>query len=390
MNITDSIFYVGVNDQDLDLFEGQYPLKQGVTYNSYLIMDDKITIMDTVDRRKQTQWLKNLEDILDGQEPDYLVVSHMEPDHGACVQVLTEKYPDIQLVGNIKTFQMIDEYFELAPSVCRVQVKEGETLNLGHHTLQFMMAPMVHWPEVMMTYIQEDQILMTADAFGTFNDNDHPWVEEGRRYYTNIVGKYGLQVQNVLKKVKTLDIQMICPLHGPVLKDDLSQYLRYYQLWSSYEPEDSAVLIACASIHGNTMETVHELKVELEKQGEKVIVRDLCREDVSEVVADAFRYDRLVLASSSYDGGMFCPMEQFLHHLKSKNFQNRSVAFIQNGTWAPSATKAMKDILDSMKKMTYLEPEITIRGAMKKTDQDTLKILCQAIMEGGCKDEVCV
>lgn len=389
MHITKYIDYVGVNDEDLDLFEGQYPLRQGVTYNSYVILDEKVAIMDTVDRRKKDEWLKNVEIALQGRLPNYLIVSHMEPDHGACVQILSEKYPEMKIVGNVKTFAMIDEYFNHELNE-RVLVKEGETLSLGHQTLQFMMAPMVHWPEVMMTYIQEDHILFTADAFGTFNDDTNSWEYEARRYYTNIVGKYGLQVQNVLKKVKNLDIQMICPLHGPVLKENLQQCIRYYQLWSTYEPEESGILIACASIHGNTMECVQLLKEELEKQNENVIVRDLCREDVSYVVADAFRYDRLILASSSYDGGMFCPMEQFLHHLKSKNFQKRPIAFIQNGTWAPSATKAMKEVLDTMKSIYYVEPEVTIRGSLKQEDEHILKNLAKSLGEGGCIDEICV
>ncbi len=389
MKLTDSIYEIVAKDEELDLFEGQYPLKQGVTYNSYIIKDDKIAIMDTVDRRKKEIWLKEVEETLHGQSPDYLVVSHMEPDHGACIQEICEKYPDIQLVGNIKTFQMIDEYFDVNSQIKRIQVKEGETLELGHHTLTFIMAPMVHWPEVMMTYVQEEKLLFSADAFGTFQDDKHPWVNEARRYYTNIVGKYGMQVQNVLKKIKAFDVQMICPLHGPVLKDDLLQYIRYYQLWSSYEPEESGVLIACASIHGHTMEAVQFLKEELEKHGENVIICDLCREDVSYAVADAFQYDRLVLAASSYDGGMFCPMEEFLHHLKSKNFQNRLVAFIENGTWAPCASKAMKEIVSTMKNMDDLG-SITIKGAMKKENQEALRELSLKIVDGGCVDEACV
>lgn len=390
MKITDKIIGVGVNDETLDLFEGQYPLKEGVTYNSYVILDDKIAILDTVDRRKKDEWLNNIEKTLGTHQPEYLIVSHMEPDHGACIQVLAQTYPNIKIVGNVKTFSMIDEYFELSDDIERVLVKEGETLSLGHHTLQFMMAPMVHWPEVMMTYILEEKMIFTADAFGTFNDSSHPWVDEARRYYTNIVGKYGLQVQNILKKLQSFDIQTICPLHGPILQDNLKQYIHYYQLWSAYLPEESGVLIACASIHGHTMDAALFLKEELEKQGEYVVLRDLCREDVSYVVADAFCYDRIVLAASSYDGGMFSPMEQFLHHLKSKNFQKRTMALIQNGTWAPSASQAMKSQLDTMKEICYVEPSITIRGSLKSQDFTNLKTLSQAILEGGCQDEICV
>ncbi|WP_028043117.1 FprA family A-type flavoprotein [Candidatus Stoquefichus massiliensis] len=390
MNVTDSIKYIGVYDKDLDLFEGQYPLSHGVTYNSYMIMDEKIAIMDTVDRRGKDAWLANLEKALAGRNPDYLIVSHMEPDHGACVQIAAKKYPHMKIVGNVKTFTMIDEYFELNDQTKRVLVKEGDTLELGKHILQFMMAPMVHWPEVMMTYDQTENILFSADAFGTFYDDTHPWINEARRYYTNIVGKYGLQVKNVLKKAQKLKIDMICPLHGPVLKEDIAQYIRYYELWSTYTPEESGILIACASIHGHTMEAAQILASLLEEQGEKVILRDLSRTDVSYVIADAFMYDRIVLAASSYDGGVFCPMEQFIHHLKSKNFQNRSIAFIENGTWAPSANKAMKEVLDCLKGLDYMEPSITIRGALKEESVEELKSLAKIIMEGGCIDEVCV
>ena len=389
MEICKDIYYVGVNDQALDLFEGQYPLKQGVTYNSYVIKDEKIVIMDTVDKRAQDIWMENIEEVLKDREPDYLVVSHMEPDHGACIQVLAEKYPNIQIVGNMKTFQMIDQFFCLDSQIKRIQVKEGDTLSLGRYTLQFMMAPMVHWPEVMMSYLVEAKLVFSADAFGTFNDDQNPWVEEARRYYSNIVGKYGLQVQNVLKKLKGLDIETICPLHGPVLKENLMQYLRYYQLWSSYQSEEAGVLIVCASIHGHTYEAAQFLKAELEKHGEKVILRNLCHEDISEVIGDAFCYDRLVLAASSYDGGVFAPMDDFLHHLKNKNFQNRPVAYIENGSWAPCATRTMKDITSTMKNMGDLG-NVTIKGAMKKADEDNLIQLALAIMEEGCLDEACM
>jgi len=390
MNVTDSIINIGVYDKDLDLFEGQYPLKRGVTYHSYVILDDKITIMDTVDRRAKEEWLKNLDKVLHGKEPDYLVVSHMEPDHGACVQILCEKYPKLTIVGNVKTFMMIDEYFELPTSTKRLMVKEGDTLELGKHILQFMMAPMVHWPEVMMSYEISEKILFSADAFGTFESENEDWTFEARRYYANIVGKYGIQVQNVLKKVNTLKVLKICPLHGTILKDHLEEYIHYYQLWSTYTPEESGIVIACASIHGHTMDAVRYLQHILEESGETVIVYDLCRQDLSEVVAAVFRFDRIVFAASSYDAGVFCPMEELLAHMKSKNIQKRSVGFIENGTWAPSAYKTMKTILETMKSLEYIEPVITLRGAMKEKDKVLLQEFAKAIREGGCQDEICM
>lgn len=391
MKITDSLVYVGVEDQTLDLFEGQYPIPHGITYNSYVILDEKIAIMDTVDKRGQEAWLKNVEDVLKDRIPDYLVVSHMEPDHGASVQILSEKYPSMKIVGNMKTFTMMEQFFHTDFPQQKVVVKEGDTLCLGKHTLQFIMAPMVHWPEVMMTYEQYEKILFSADAFGTFGSSqDVTWEEEARRYYFNIVGKYGVQVQNVLKKAKALDIQMICPLHGPVLTDDLEQYIHYYCLWSQYQPEENGILIAYASIYGNTKNAVMYLADLLQQQGETVVLHDLSRTDVSYVVADAFRYDRLILASSSYDGGVFCPMETLLNHLKSKNFQNRDIALIENGTWAPSAIKVMKGILEPMKNIRIMEPSITIRSTLSEKNKEELQILLESIMEGGCKNAICV
>lgn len=390
MNVTESIINVGAYDKDLDLFEGQYPLRHGVTYHSYVILDQKIAILDTVDQRAQSEWLEHLEKVLNEKVPDYLIVSHMEPDHGACIQVLCEKYPEITIVGNVKTFMMIDEYFELPQTTQRLVVKEGDTLKLGHHILQFIMAPMVHWPEVMMSYEKTNQILFSADAFGTFEDENGEWLPEARRYYTNIVGKYGIQVQNVLKKAATLEIAKICPLHGPILEADLEKYMRYYQLWSTYTPEESGVLIACASIYGHTMEAALELKKLLEEAGETVVLYDVCRTDPAEIIADMFRYDRLVLAASSYDGGVFAPMETLIAHMKGKNLQNRCIGFIENGSWAPSAYRTMKASLDTMKNMEYVEPVVTIKGAMKEKDCQLLKELAQNICKGGCQNEICM
>lgn len=389
MTQTNAIFEVGFNDQTLDLFEGQYPLKNGVTYNSYIIMDDKIAIMDTVDIRAKETWLKNISEVLRDGQPDYLVVSHMEPDHGACLKVLLERYPQMTVVGNVKTFQMIHQFFEFTQPIKELVVKDGDLLDLGHHTLQFIMAPMVHWPEVMMSYEKQDKVLFSADAFGTFNDANEGWLKEARRYYTNIVGKYGMQVQNVLKKVSKLEVEAIYPLHGPVLKAPLAQYIRYYQLWSSYTPEQDGVLIVCASIHGHTQKAVQYLKEILERAGETVIIHDLRKTDLSEVVADAFCYDRLVLAASSYDGGVFSPMEDFLHHLKNKNFQNRTVALIQNGSWAPSAARAMTMVLEQMKAIEILNPIVTIKGAMKAADQVAMQNLADQLFEEGCQGENC-
>lgn len=389
MKVTDTVFNVGVYDATLDLFEGQYPLKEGVTYNSYVILDDQIAILDTVDQRAIEEWLAHLDCLLADRQPSYLIVSHMEPDHGAGLERLVEKYPDITIVGNAKTFQMIDQFFTFAKPYQRLLVKEGDELVLGRHTLQFILAPMVHWPEVMMSYEKQEKILFSADAFGTFHDSSRAWIEEARRYYCNIVGKYGMQVQTVLKKAAKLDFETICPLHGPVLKDDLSGYLRAYQLWSTYTPEKNGVLLACASIHGHTWAAVESLKSQLEMQDDEVEVVDLNRVDVSEAVAKAFQYDRLVLAASSYDGGVFTPMADFLTHLKSKNFQRRCVGLIQNGSWAPSAAKTMQSLLEGMKEMEILEPVVTIKGALKPEQQSDLERLAKHLMTCGCQGEDC-
>ena len=375
VTITDSILYVGVDDKTIDLFESQYEVPNGISYNSYVILDEKVALMDTVDSRATEEWLDNLDKALDGRGVDYLVVSHMEPDHAGNIKNLIDRYPDMQIVGNAKTFAMIPQFFDVDITKRSVVVKEGDTLSLGKHTLQFFMAPMVHWPEVMVAYEQSEKILFSADGFGKFGalDTDEAWTCEARRYYFNIVGKYGAQVQALLKKAATLDIQMICPLHGPILKEDLGYYIGKYDIWSKYEPEDEGVFIAYASIHGNTAKAAKKLAEMLEEKGAKrVAIADLARDDMAEAVEDAFRHDKLVLASSTYDGGLFPCMEDFLSHLKSKNFQKRTVALMENGTWAPMAAKKMREYLEGMKEITICEPVVTIKSAMK---EDTLKVM---------------
>ena len=381
--ITEDIRYIGVNDHDIDLFEGQHQVPNGISYNSYVIMDEKIAIMDTVDKRKQTEFLGNLETALAGRTPDYLVISHMEPDHASSIQAVVERYPEITLVGNAKTFPMLKLYFDLDTSRV-LTVKEGDTLKLGRHELTFIMAPMVHWPEVMVTYESSEKILFSADGFGKFGALDYEdpegWACEARRYYFNIVGKYGAPVQALLKKAAGLDIQTICPLHGPVLKENLGYYIGLYDTWSSYKPEDKGVLVAYASIHGNTAKAAQKFAEMLRAKGvEKVSVMDLSRDDMAEVVEDAFRYDRMVLAAASYDGGVFPCMQDFLHHLQSKAFQNRTVGIIENGTWGPTAGRTMKGILETMKNIIIVEPMVTIRSAMKESDLPAMEALADVI-----------
>lgn len=383
ITITDSIIYVGVDDKTLDLFESQYIIPNGVSYNSYVILDEKITIMDTVDARKTEEWLQNVEQTLAGKTPAYLVVSHMEPDHAASIQILMDKYPEMQVVGNAKTFAMIPQFFNVDLTGRTVTVKEGDTLNLGKHTLQFFMAPMVHWPEVMVAYEQAEKILFSADGFGKFGalDTDEPWTCEARRYYFNIVGKYGVQVQALLKKAATLDIQMICPLHGPILKEDLGYYIGKYDIWSKYEPEDEGVFIAYASIHGNTAKAAKKLAEMLEEKGAKrVAIADLSRDDMAEAVEDAFRHDKLVVAASTYDGGLFPCMEDFLLHLKAKNYQKRTVVLMENGSWAPMAAKKMTAILENMKEITICEPVVTIKSTMSEDNLKTMEELAEKLI----------
>lgn len=383
--ITDSIIYVGADDTTLDLFESQYVVPEGVSYNSYVIKDEKTTIMDTVDKRATDEWFANVEKALGDKKPEYLVVSHMEPDHAANIQKAAEKYPDMKIIGNAKTFSMMGQFFKLDLSDRKVEVKEGDTISLGKHTLQFFMAPMVHWPEVMVTYEQSEKILFSADGFGKFGalslTEGEDWACEARRYYFNIVGKYGAQVQALLKKAAALDIAMICPLHGPILKEDLAYYIEKYNTWSSYKPEDKGILVAYASIHGNTAEAAKALGGILEKKGApKVVVSDLSREDMAEVIEDAFRYDKMIVAAATYDGGVFPVMEDFLHHLKSKNYQNRVVGIMENGTWAPMAAKQMKAMLDEMKNLNICEEVITIRSTMNDETMAAMDKLADEIL----------
>ena len=383
ITITDSILYVGVDDKTLDLFESQYIIPNGVSYNSYVIMDEKITIMDTVDARKTDEWLQNVEQVLGGKTPAYLVVSHMEPDHASNIQILMDKYSEMQVVGNAKTFAMIPQFFDVDLTGRTVTVKEGDTLSLGTHTLQFFMAPMVHWPEVMVAYEQKEKVLFSADGFGKFGalDVDEAWTCEARRYYFNIVGKYGAQVQALLKKAATLDIQMICPLHGPILKEDLGYYIGKYDIWSKYEPEDEGVFIAYASIHGNTAKAAKKLAEMLKEKGAKrVAIADLSRDDMAEAVEDAFRHDKLVVASSTYDGGLFPCMEDFLSHLKAMNYQKRTVALMENGSWAPMAARKMSAILETMKDITICEPVVTIKSTMSEDNLKTMEELAEKLI----------
>ena len=387
VTISDSVKYIGVDDKDIDLFENQYIVPEGVSYNSYLIMDEKVCLMDTVDARKTTEWEKNLIDTLDGRKLDYLVVQHLEPDHSGSILKVLELFPDVTIVANAKTFSMLPQFFDINPDIKTLVVKEGDTLSLGTHTLSFVMAPMVHWPEVMMTYEVSWKILFSADGFGKFGAldcEDDDWACEARRYYFNIVGKYGAPVQGLLKKAAALDIQTICPLHGPVLKENLGYYIGLYDTWSSYKPEDKGIFIACASIHGNTMVAAQKLAEILKAKGEeKVVVSDICREDIAECVEDAFRYDRIVLAASSYDGGVFLPMHDFLTHLKAKAFQKRTVGIIENGSWAPTAAKTMKDLLAQMQKIEIIEPSVTIRTTMKEADVQELEKLADELIRLG-------
>ncbi len=385
VTISDQIKYIGVDDTDIDLFESQYVVPEGVSYNSYLILDDKVALMDTVDARGMEAWEQNLLEALAGRKVDYLIISHLEPDHAGSIGRLVELFPDVTLVGNAKTFQMLPQFFAKGLDSCgTLTVKEGDSLTLGTHTLSFYMAPMVHWPEVMVTYESSEKILFSADGFGKFGalslTEGEDWACEARRYYFNIVGKYGNPVQALLKKAAGLDIAMICPLHGPVLKENLGYYIGLYDTWSKYEPENTGVLVAYASIHGNTAKAAECFAEMLRQRGvEKVVVSDLAREDMAEVIEDAFRYDRMVLCAASYDGGVFPCMQDFLHHLQSKTYQNRTVGLIENGSWAPCAAKTMRGIVDTLKNVTVVEPVVTIRSVMKETDQQAMEALADAI-----------
>lgn len=388
MQISNSIIDVGVEDKELDLFEGQYPLKNGVTYNSYVIMDEKIAIIDTVDKRASSEWLQNVEKVLNGKEPDYLIISHMEPDHSFNIKTLAEKYPNMKLVSNAKVFAFIPQFFEIENLEDRqVVVKENDTLDLGSHKLRFIMAPMVHWPEVMMEYEETEKILFSADAFGTFgtisNEElscEESWLDEARRYYINIVGKYGVQVQALLKKASTLEIKTICPLHGPVLKDNLDFYLGKYDTWSKYEWESDGVLIACGSMHEFTMEACEELEKQLKEAGKEVKLIDLTRIDITKAVSEAFKYQNLVVASPTYNAELMPVVEYFLRLLKAKNYQNRRVGYIENGTWAPVAGKQMMEIVSSMKNIESIEPVVTVRTRMSKETRNQLEELKKQLL----------
>ncbi len=387
--IMEQIYYVGMDDRTIDLFESQYKVPEGVSYNSYVIMDEKIAVMDTVDSRATDGWLENVEEVLGGASPDLLVISHMEPDHSGSIEALVQKYPQMQLVGNAKTFTMLEQFFALDLTGRKVIVREGESIPLGKRSLQFFMAPMVHWPEVMVAYEPVGKILFSADGFGTFGAlgqdklrkaGGGDWAEEARRYYFNIVGKYGAPVQTLLKKAAKLDIAAICPLHGPVLTEDLGYHIGLYDTWSRYEAEEEGVVIAYASIHGHTAAAAKELAQIFRTKGEgKVEVYDLCRCDMSQAVAAAFRYDKMVLAAATYDGGLFPPMEDFLHHLKAKTYQKRRVGLVENATWAPMAAKVMQKLLEEMKDIRIGEKIVTIRSALDPQDRTRLEELAESL-----------
>lgn len=382
IEISDSIRYIGANDDELKVFENQYDLPNGMAYNSYLIKDEKVVVMDTIDRRKTDTWLQNLEGELQWKKIDYLVISHLEPDHAGSIKIFLDKYPDTTLVGNSKTFEMLPQFFDINPDIDKIVVKEGDTLNIGKHTLQFIMAPMVHWPEVMVTYEQTEKVLFSADAFGKFGiiDDDNDWACEARRYYFGIVGKFGASVQELLNKAKKLDIKTICPLHGPVLTENLEYYINKYDTWSSYKPEDEGIFIACASIYGHTMEVAKKLEEILKEKGVKnVVLTDLANDDIDEAVEDAFRYSKVVLAASSYNARVFPPMEHFLIKLRDRNYQNRTMAIIENGSWAPSAAKTMQEIISNMKNIKLLDKTITIKSAMQENNIIELEELAEEL-----------
>lgn len=384
MNISDSVKYIGVDDTTLDLFESQYMIPEGISYNSYVIMDEKIAVMDTIDMRKTAEWEEKLLAVLQGRQPDYLVVHHLEPDHAGSIARFMELFPDTTLVGNAKTFLFLPQYFEENIAKNTLVVKEGDILSLGEHELVFYMAHMVHWPEVMVSYDKKDKILFSADGFGKFGalslTEGEDWACEARRYYFNIVGKYGMPVQTLLKKLEDLDIRYICPLHGPVLYENLEYYINLYDAWSSYRPETEGVFIAYASIHGNTAQVAETLGAMLKEKGvSRVVLTDLARADMAEAIEDAFRYDRMIVAAASYDGGVFPCMHSFLHHLQTKLYQKRRVGIVENGTWAPSAGRTMRSLLDTMKNLEITEPMVTIRSTLKAEDMENLEALAEAM-----------
>lgn len=382
MTITNDIRYIGVNDHDIDLFEGQYIVPEGMAYNSYVIIDEKIAVMDTVSADFGEEWLANLENVLAGRKPDYLIIHHMEPDHSANIDKFISAYPEAAVVGNAKTFEMIDQFFGSGLCKNRLAVKNGEMLSLGRHELTFLFAPMVHWPEVMMSYDGADKALFSADAFGKFGAldcQDKEWDCEARRYYTGIVGKYGMQVQAVLKKAAALDIKMICPLHGPVLTGDLSHYMSLYDTWSSYGVESEGVCIAYTSVYGNTKRAAELLAKKLEERGCKAAISDLARCDMAEAVEDAFRYGKLVLATTTYNADIFPFMRQFIDHLTERNYQNRTLGFIENGTWAPAAAKIMKAMFERSKNINYIDTTVTLRSAMTDENAEAIDRMAEEL-----------
>ena len=385
MTISKDIIYIGASDKNIKIFESQYVLENGMSYNSYLIKDEKNVVLDTIDEKLTDKWFEKLEKALDGEKPDYLIISHMEPDHAYNIGELAKKYPEMKIVGNQLTFNMLANFFkEIDFSNRKFVVMEGDVLDIGKHKLQFFMAPMVHWPEVMVTYEQTEKILFSADGFGKFGalDVDEEWDCEARRYYFGIVGKYGLQVQALLKKAATLDIQIICPLHGPILKENLGYYIDNYNTWSSYKPEEEGIYIACSSIYGNTLKAAQKLEEILKEKGaKKVVLADLTKKDWAEAIAEAFQYSHLVVASSSYNAGLFPPMKQFLDHLKERSYQNRTVGIIENGSWAPSAGKCMKGTLEEMKNINMIEPIITIKSTMSNENISQMEEMADKILK---------
>ena len=378
MKITNDIIYVGVNDHDVDLFEGQYKVPNGMAYNSYVIMDEKIAVMDTVDQHFTEEWLANVKEVLGERKPDYLIVQHMEPDHSANIANFVNAYPEVTVVGNAKTFAMMSNFFAMELGERKLEVKNGETLSLGKHTLTFVFAPMVHWPEVMVTYDSTDKVLFSADGFGKFGalDTEEDWADESRRYYIGIVGKYGAQVQALLKKAAALDIQIICPLHGPVLTENLGYYLNLYDIWSSYKVEEEGVMIAYTSVYGHTKKAAELLAQKLEEKGcPKVVVYDLARTDMALAVADAFRYGKLVLATTTYNADIFPFMREFIEHLTERNYQNRTIGLIENGSWAPTAAKVMTGMFEKSKNITWIEPAVKIMSSVKPENEKELDAL---------------
>ena len=386
--IAPGIQYIGADDKELDLFEGQYAIPEGISYNSYLIIDEKVAILDTIDARKTIDWMENLKGALKDRKPDYLIVSHMEPDHSSNVKLMLDTYPNIKVVASAQAFKMITRFFGVAlPAERTIVVKDGSTLSLGEQTLQFFTAAMVHWPEVIVEYEQKEGILFSADAFGKFGalsyDDPDGWACEARRYYFNICGKYGVQVQSLLKKLANVEIKKICPLHGPVLEDNLDYYLNLYNTWSSYQPEEEGVFIAYCSLHGNTEEAALKLASIINSDSDvKVSTADLRRDDMAEAIEDAFRYDRLVLAAPTYDGGVMPVMEDFIHHLQIKNYQNHKVAFIENGSWAPMSGKKMREAMSALKNIEIVEPVVTVESTVKPETVEALKMLAAKLIEG--------